>query len=146
VLSKLMGATPSYLGLVGRTPKGFDASARMYPKSSILPRPPTGLFFKNAKRDGYVADNPLEGVSGVAASQTDLETGRRPFALARLKSRPCLIRRVRDKPSGAGGGASMSAARTQTGVRRLRPTRRRLLRIALPLLEESEKLANPLLR
>jgi integrase len=42
--------------------------------------------FKNAKRDGYVADNPLEGVSGVAASQTDLETGRRPFDLTEIQA------------------------------------------------------------
>jgi integrase len=42
--------------------------------------------FKNARRDGYVADNPLEGVSGVAASQVDLETGRRPFAMLEIQA------------------------------------------------------------
>jgi integrase len=43
-------------------------------------------LFKSARRDGYVVDNPLEGVSGIAASQADLEAGRRPFTLPEIQA------------------------------------------------------------
>ena len=63
-------------------------------------------------------------------------TTRRPCSRVRAKSRPCLIRRARGNPSATGGEASMTATRVQTGVSRLRPTRRRFRKIPRPLLLE----------
>src|SRR5260221_4038914 len=71
-------------------------------------------------------------------------TTRLPCVLARAKSRPCLMRRPRGKPSAADGTGVMPA-RGYTGVRRLRPLRRRLARMARPLLVEV-RLREPCLR
>jgi hypothetical protein len=57
---------------------------------------------------------------------------RRPLARVRAKSLVLLMRLARGKRSRAGGVSGID----YTGVRRLRPTRRRLAKVALPLLLE----------
>ncbi len=61
-------------------------------------------------------------------------TTRLPWALTRAKSRPCLSRRSRGKPNEPDAGAVIAVA--YTGVRRLRPSRRRLRSVAFPRLLE----------
>jgi len=41
-------------------------------------------IFKSAKRDGLILENPVDAVASVASSQTDRETGRRPFSLSEI--------------------------------------------------------------
>jgi integrase len=43
-------------------------------------------LFKCAKRDGFVTENPLEGVSAAAASQAGLDGSRRPFTLTEIQT------------------------------------------------------------
>ena len=43
-------------------------------------------IFKSAKRDGLILENPVDAVASVAASQTDRETGRRPFSLSEIQA------------------------------------------------------------
>lgn len=79
-----------------------------------------------------------EGLPVSAGSQFAIMhpcTRRFPCSRSFEKSRPCLMRWWRANPRRFGDSAAMRQI-DQTGVRRLRPLRRRLRRVALPLLLE----------
>jgi len=43
-------------------------------------------IFKSAKLDGLILENPVDAVASVSPSQTDRETGRRPFSLSEIQA------------------------------------------------------------
>jgi integrase len=43
-------------------------------------------LFKCAKRDAFITENPLEGVSAVAAAKVDCDSARRPFTLSEIQT------------------------------------------------------------